>query len=90
MDICKVGVIGVGRGTTMMDYCKNAKNAKLVAICDKWEEGLERQKAKLNDPNITRLFTDAGVVLVIIPVVLIYLLLQRQFIEGVERSGIVG
>ena len=31
-----------------------------------------------------------GVVLVLVPVVLIYLLLQRRFIEGVERSGIVG
>ena len=37
-----------------------------------------------------QLYFNAGVVLVIIPVVLIYLLLQRKFIEGVERSGIVG
>jgi len=29
-------------------------------------------------------------VLVILPIVLIYILLQRHFIEGVERSGIVG
>ena len=33
---------------------------------------------------------DAGVVLVLLPVVIIYLVLQRRFIEGVERSGIVG
>ena len=45
---------------------------------------------KLNDPNIARLYCDAGVVLVMIPVVLMYLALQRRFIEGVERSGIVG
>ena len=32
----------------------------------------------------------SGVVLVLLPVVVIYLLLQRRFIEGVERSGIVG
>ncbi len=37
-----------------------------------------------------QLYFDAGVVLVLVPVVLIYLLLQRRFIEGVERSGIVG
>lgn len=37
-----------------------------------------------------QLYFDAGVVLVLVPVVVIYLLLQRKFIEGVERSGIVG
>ena len=37
-----------------------------------------------------QLYFNAGVVLVLLPVVLIYLLLQRRFIEGVERSGIVG
>jgi len=37
-----------------------------------------------------QLYFDAGVVLVLVPVVLIYLVLQRRFIEGVERSGIVG
>jgi len=45
----RIGVIGVGRGKTMMEYCKFAGNAELVAICDKWEEGLEKQKAKLGD-----------------------------------------
>jgi hypothetical protein len=37
-----------------------------------------------------QLYFDAGVVLVLVPVVIIYLILQRSFIEGVERSGIVG
>ena len=37
-----------------------------------------------------QLYFDAGVVLVLVPVVVIYLVLQRRFIEGVERSGIVG
>ena len=32
----------------------------------------------------------AGVVLVIAPILLIYSVLQRRFIEGIERSGIVG
>jgi len=32
----------------------------------------------------------AGVVLVIIPLLIIYAILQRQFIEGIERSGITG
>lgn len=37
-----------------------------------------------------QLYFDAGVVLTLLPVVIIYLVLQRRFIEGVERSGIVG
>ena len=49
----KIGVMGAYRGTSMINYCEGADNAEIVAICDKWEEGLERQKAKLNDPNIT-------------------------------------
>ena len=40
----RLGVIGVGRGSSMMNYCKAAGNAELVAICDKWEEGLELKK----------------------------------------------
>ena len=42
----RIGVIGVGRGKSMIEYCVAAGNAKIVAICDKWEEGLERQKRR--------------------------------------------
>lgn len=42
------------------------------------------------DTTIQELYLDAGIMLVIVPIVLIYILLQRHFIEGVERSGIVG
>lgn len=42
------------------------------------------------DTTIQELYLDAGIVLVILPIVFIYILLQRHFIEGVERSGIVG
>jgi len=48
----KIGVIGVGRGSSMIEYCKRADHAELVAICDKWEEGLEKQKAKNAELNI--------------------------------------
>lgn len=40
----RVGVMGAYRGTSMINYCKVAGNAEVVAICDKWEEGLEKQK----------------------------------------------
>lgn len=45
---------------------------------------------KIQDPKILELFLDAGIVLVMIPIIIIYVALQKQFIEGVERSGIVG
>ena len=48
----RIGVIGVGRGSSMIDYCLAAGNAELVAICDKWEEGLERQKRQHPDMNV--------------------------------------
>lgn len=40
----RIGVMGVYRGNSMIKYCKLADNAELVAICDKWEEGLENAK----------------------------------------------
>lgn len=45
---------------------------------------------QVKDPMIAQLNVYAGVVLAMIPIVLIYLVLQRYFMEGVERSGIVG
>lgn len=45
---------------------------------------------KIYDPSIQQLYLDAGIVLVMLPVVIIYVALQKYFIEGVERSGIVG
>ena len=45
---------------------------------------------KILDPKILDLYMDAGIVLVMLPIIIIYVALQKQFIEGVERSGIVG
>lgn len=45
---------------------------------------------KILNVRVQRLYVNAGVVLTILPLLLMYLLLQRRFIEGVERSGIVG
>ena len=49
----RIGVIGVGRGSMIFSYCKIAKNAELVAICDKWEDELYRTKRMLNDDKIS-------------------------------------
>lgn len=45
---------------------------------------------RIDDPTLTQLYLYAGIVLTILPVVLLYILLQKYFMEGVERSGIVG
>lgn len=45
---------------------------------------------KILDPNLRQIYFFAGVLAVIAPVLLIYIVLQKFFMEGVERSGIVG
>ena len=48
----RVGVLGAFRGTSMINYCKIADNAEVVAICDKWKEGLDTQKEINKDLDI--------------------------------------
>lgn len=45
---------------------------------------------KIMNVRIQKLYVNAGVVLTMLPILIIYLLLQKRFVEGVERSGIVG
>ena len=49
----KVGVLGAYRGNSMIRYCTESARAEVVAICDKWEEGLRKQQAQHKDENIT-------------------------------------
>ena len=49
----RVGLFGVGRGISLSKYCKQAQNAKLVAVCDKWQDGLERAQAQIEDETVT-------------------------------------
>jgi len=44
----------------------------------------------VNNPLIVQMVVFAAVMLAILPILTIYLFLQRFFIEGLERSGIVG
>ena len=48
----KIGVMGTGRGESMISYCKIAKNAEIVAICDNWLEALQKQQEKCKGLNI--------------------------------------
>ncbi len=45
---------------------------------------------KIMDSAISQTYVYAGVCMALIPIIIIYLILQKYFIEGVERSGIVG
>lgn len=45
---------------------------------------------KILDTTVQELYLNAGIVLVMLPIIIIYVALQKYFIEGVERSGIVG
>lgn len=45
---------------------------------------------KIMSVRLQKLYVNAGVVMVMLPILLIYLVLQKRFVEGVERSGIVG
>ena len=45
---------------------------------------------KILNVTLQELYLHAGIILVLLPIIIIYVLLQRYFIEGVERSGIVG
>ena len=43
----RIGVLGAYRGSSMISYCKKSDNAEVVAICDKWKEGLDAKKREL-------------------------------------------
>ena len=40
----RIGVLGAYRGTSMINYCKRADHAEVVAICDKSPEALDAQR----------------------------------------------
>ena len=44
MEKVRIGVLGAYRGTSMINYCKRADHAEVVAICDKDPEALEAQR----------------------------------------------
>lgn len=48
----RIGVLGGYRGSSMINYCKVADNAEVVAICDKLPEVLEVQRKNTEGLNI--------------------------------------
>ena len=53
MDKVKIGVIGGGRGKSMIRYGREASNAELVAICDFRDDVLERMKKECGEDGIS-------------------------------------
>lgn len=49
----KIGVLGAGRGKTMMNYCTDSGNAELVAVCDNFPLMLKNAEEKYGDGKIT-------------------------------------
>ena len=49
----RVGVLGGFRGGSMIKYANVAKNAELVAVCDKLPQVLERNKQVYGEDGIT-------------------------------------
>ena len=48
----KVGVLGAYRGNSMIQYCAQSARAEVVAICDHWEEALDKQRELHADKDI--------------------------------------
>ena len=53
MNKVKIGVIGGGRGKSMIRYGREASNAELVAICDFRDDVLERMKKECGEDGIS-------------------------------------
>lgn len=52
--------------------------------------GFGLNPAQRADPNHVALIVDTGILLAILPLIVLYLFVQRYFVESVERTGIVG
>ncbi len=54
----KIGVLGAYRGTSMINYCKRADNAEVVAICDKAPDALDMQRQKAEEEGLNIVLYD--------------------------------
>lgn len=52
--------------------------------------GYNHSSAFKADPNHVAMVVDTGILLAILPLLALYLVVQRYFVESIERSGIVG
>lgn len=52
MNKVKLGIVGVYRGKSMINYCSQDNRVSLTAICDIWKEGLENVRAEIKNDEI--------------------------------------
>lgn len=52
--------------------------------------GLTTSSGMKADPNLVAMLVDTGILLAIAPLIVLYLFVQRYFVESVERTGIIG
>ncbi len=71
--------------TTLLMTSKNFIALKLSALANQLHS-----LYLMRDANHFELLRDAGILMTIMPLIMLYAVMQRYFIEGIERSGIVG
>lgn len=70
---------------SMFSNSTNLLSVKLTTLASTFASML-----RMFDPNEVDLNVNAGLVLAILPLIIIYIILQKYFMQGVERSGITG
>ena len=63
---------------------------RLMAVMLSMVGSVFQMVENIQDPTHIQLIVFSGVLLTIAPILIIYMILQRYFVEGLERSGIVG
>ena len=63
---------------------------RIIRFQDRYENMMIAQGIRLDHITILDSVTLSGMFLAILPILILYLILQRQFVESVERSGITG
>jgi len=72
------------------DPTKKVLIAKLPTMFETLRKVPQTEEELLARLNYTEGVVMAGTFMVILPILIVYFILQRQFTQGIERSGIVG
>ncbi|KAB8131010.1 carbohydrate ABC transporter permease [Gracilibacillus oryzae] len=76
--------------TTTYLTSSNVMATQLSSLPHNLSIQLEGGVATNKDPFYMSMVQDTGILLAILPLIIIYLFVQRYFVESIERSGIVG
>lgn len=76
--------------TTTYLTSANVMSTSLSSLPHNLSIYLESGGASSTDPFYLSMVQDTGILLAMLPLIIMYLFVQRQFVESVERTGIVG